>query len=113
HKVPHCYLGNLCYFEDCRLFIFFPDLYCQDSERIFLTDNEYSRFIDILLQAIHDVYSSGVSQHFPRNWEEAKLKGKARAVEQGVKLEKAEPRIQMFHYTVPPKGLYEVWNIVL
>ncbi|KAF8433296.1 hypothetical protein BGX38DRAFT_1102081, partial [Terfezia claveryi] len=113
HKVPHCYLGNLCYFKDCQLFIFFPDLYCRDSECIFLTDIEYSRFIDILLQAIYDVYSSGVSQYFPRNWEEAKLKEKARAVEQGVKPEKAELRIQMFHYTIPPKGLYEVWNIVL
>ncbi|KAF8451388.1 hypothetical protein BGX38DRAFT_1183094, partial [Terfezia claveryi] len=84
HKVPHCYLGNLCYFEDCRLFIFFPDLYCRDSERIFLTDNEYS---------VSLIFYFKLSTMF--------------------KPEKAEPWIQMFHYTVPPKGLYEVWNIVL
>jgi hypothetical protein len=113
HKIPHVYLGHLCHFEDCKVYVFFPDLYCADSERTFLTDNEYSRFTNVLLQAIHEQYTSDITQHLPTTWEEAALKGKARASEQGVKLQKLEPRIQMLHYTLPPNCLKQVWNKVV
>ena len=84
----------------------------RDSERTFLTD-EYSRFINVLLQAIHDPYTSDISQHLPTTWEGASLKTNARAAKQGVKPEKAEPRIQMLHYTQLPKGLREVWDSII
>ena len=113
HKVPYIYLGNMCYFPDCPVYIFFPQLYDLETERTFLTDDEYSRFINILLATIHHVYSSDICQHLPTTWADVSYKAKAKAAEQGVKPEKSETRVQMLHHFLPPYGLGEVWNKVV
>jgi len=64
-------VGSACHFEDCRVYIFFPNLYDEGTERSFLTDDEYGRFIDMLLKTIHTLYSSHICQHLPTTWDDA------------------------------------------
>jgi len=84
HQVPYIYLGTLSYFEDCRLYIFFPNLYDEDMQRTFLTDVEYEQFMNVLLDIVGNVYDSGLMQHFPSSWADPACKAKAHRSEQGL-----------------------------
>lgn len=110
HHIPHMYLGSLCYFQECQLYIFFPKLYDPDTRRTFLTNREYERFINLLLNIMHKVYDSGVMQHFPSSWADASCKARAQGREQGIRTDTREPRSQMLHYVLPPHGLNILWN---
>jgi len=110
HQVPHIYLGTLFYFEDCRLYIFFPNLYDEDTQRTFLIDVEYEQFMNFLLHIQGNVYDSLLMQHFPSSWADAACKDKGRGSEQGIQADTREPCKQMLHYILLPSGLHLVWN---
>ena len=113
HKIPHIYLGSLGYFEDCKIYVFFPFLYATDRESSFITDSEYERFINVLLEEISKVYDSGILQHLPSSFQDARAKGRATGKERGVQVDKGEAKIQMLHYMLLGDCLPVVWEGVL
>lgn len=115
HQVPHYYLRKIAGFDDCQLFIFFPELLNNDSTRSsYLSENEYARFINILLNIIHECLwdQPTVLQHYPNLFEDAKRKAMARQQEQGVQQGEANPRIQIMHYFISSLKLHEYWTSV-
>ena len=115
HKVPHLYLGRLTGFENCKLYVFFPELFSSTRLGNFLLDSEYSRFIDIVLQATHQNQhiNDSILQHLPSSFLDAKARSMARANETGVKKTASEPRIQLFHFHIHSDALYSLWNDIM
>jgi len=108
YQVQHIYVGNLCHFKDCQVYIYFPKLYDQESEGLFLSDNKNCHFTNVLLTKIYDIHPRDVCQHLPTTWEDAACRAKSRAAEQGFKPEKAKLLMQVVHYIQPPCGLRQV-----
>ena len=108
HTVPHIYLGNICYFEECRLYIFFPALYDQETNRTFLTNHEYERFMTIFIEVIHEVYTSDITQHLPSSWKDAAMEATAKAKEHGIRKTHLQRRSQMLHEVIPATELLDI-----
>ncbi|KAF8414960.1 hypothetical protein EV426DRAFT_506292, partial [Tirmania nivea] len=110
HKVPNTYLGNVCRFEECTIYIFFPHLYYEGRPTNYLMDDQMMRFFNLLLKTITDCgyYNSAYIQHLLLSVQHAKEASYAKFRETGLSFTEEIGRQQSLHYYLPLSGLAEV-----
>lgn len=107
--IPHAYIGYLEGFKHAPVFAFFPGLVDPDQPTNFLTIEQSRRFNDqIMIRAFRTFLPANATQHHPATFATAEAKAAARSKE--LLTGSRELIKQYAHYSIPNKGLDDMWN---
>jgi hypothetical protein len=117
HEIPHYCLGHLTGQQDTQVYIFFPRQWHPDKQTNFpgKQDGVKHRVLQIwtdkiLLPAIAQHVTSGVGQHMPSSWLQARLNAEARYREANGSRIEGMSILQMLHYPLCSEGLDAIWQ---